>query len=365
MKLNCNRNELYKLVALAERNTGKNQTLIALSSILLRASKNRLFIISTNLEVGFEGNIAALIDEEGEILSPSKTLLSILYSIPDEEINMQSVGGNLKIISKTSSTNLKCLPSDEFPVIPKIKKENHFLVSASPLIEALKNTISASATTYTKPELASVYMFSQGRSPLTFVATDSFRLAEQKLDANCPPFSLLLPQKTCQEIIKIFEDTNDDLEIIFNKNQILFQGKNISLLSRLTEGKFPEYHTIVPKSFDTQVFAEKNKILSAVRAAGIFASRLSEVTIAADGDKNVLSVRSASSETGEYESNYPAKISGPSVEANFNYHYLLEALQTIPSQKAFLGFNGPQKAVLIRGADDARYLHLVMPMRGN
>ena len=164
MKLNCNKNELYKLVALAERNTGKNQTLIALSSILLRASKNRLFVISTNLEVGFEGNIAASIEEEGEILSPSKTLLSILYSISDEEINAQSAGGNLKIISKTSSTNLKCLPADEFPVIPKIKKENHFLVSANSLIEALKNTISASATTYTKPELASVYIFSQGRS---------------------------------------------------------------------------------------------------------------------------------------------------------------------------------------------------------
>ena len=124
MKLNCNKNELYKLVALADRNTGKNQTLVALSSILLRASKNRLFVISTNLEVGFEGNIAASIEEEGEILSPSKTLLSILYSISDEEINAQSAGGNLKIISKTSSTNLKCLPADEFPVIPKIKKEN-------------------------------------------------------------------------------------------------------------------------------------------------------------------------------------------------------------------------------------------------
>jgi len=105
-------------------------------------------VISTNLEVGFEGNIAASIEEEGEILSPSKTLLSILYSISDEEINAQGAGGNLKIISKTSSTNLKCLPADEFPVIPKIKKENHFLVSANSLIEALKNTISASATTY-------------------------------------------------------------------------------------------------------------------------------------------------------------------------------------------------------------------------
>ena len=102
-----------------------------------------------------------------------------------------------------------------------------------------------------------------------------------------------------------------------------------------------------------------------MRAAGIFSSKLSEVTIAVDGDKGILGIKSSNAETGEYESNYQTKISGASVEANFNYHYLLEALQTISNQKVFMGFNGPQKAVLIRGADDAGYLHLVMPMRGN
>lgn len=364
MKLNCNKNDLYKLVGLAERSTSKNPTLISLASILLHSNKNRLSIISTNLEVGFEGSLPASIEEEGEILAPAKTLLSILYSIPDEEINIQSVGGNMKIVSKTSSTNLKCLPVDEFPTIPKVKKENHFLISKDSLITALKNTISATALTYTKPELASIYMFSQGRSPLTFVATDSFRLAEQKTDVSYPSLSLLLPQKSGQEIIKIFEDSNEDIEIIFNKNQILFQNRNIFFLSRLTEGKFPEYQTIIPKSFDTQTTIDKNQILNAVRAAGIFSSRLSEVTISAAADRGILEIKSSNAETGEYQASYPAKISGASVEANFNYHYLLEALQAISGQKVLLGFNGPQKAVLIRGADDTKYLHLVMPMRG-
>ena len=365
MKLNCNKNELYKLVSLAESSTNKNLTLIALSSILLRTGKNQLFIISTNLEVAFEGSLAASVDEDGEILSPGKTLLSVLYAMPDEEVYLNSAGGNLKIVSKTSSVNLKCLNMEEFPTIPKIKKENHFQISYSSLIEALKNTIIATATNYTKPELASVYMFSQGKLPLTLVATDSFRLAEQKTNITHPSLALLLPQKTCQEVISIFEDSGDDIDITFNKNQILFQNKKISFLSRLTEGKFPEYQTIIPKSFDTQVFTDKNQILNAVRAAGIFSSKLSEVTIAVDGDKGILGIKSSNAETGEYESNYQTKISGASVEANFNYHYLLEALQTISNQKVFMGFNGPQKAVLIRGADDAGYLHLVMPMRGN
>src|SRR3989338_2018299 len=324
MRLNCNKNELYKLVSLAERSTSKNPTLLTLSSVLLRATKNRLAAISTNLAVGFEGSLSAHIEEDGEVLPPAKTILPILYSIPDGEVTLESKDNNLKITSKTSTSNIKCLAIEEFPTIPKIKKETYFSIPWEVLAKALKNTIPATATTYTKPELASIYVFSQGKSPLTFVATDSFRLAEQKTEVSYPSLSLLLPQKSGQELIKIFEDSPEEIKVVFNKNQIL----------------------------------------GAVRAAGIFSSRLSEVTLAADEGKGILEVKSASSETGEYHASHPAKISGAPVEANFNYHYLLEAIQSVPSSKVFLGFNGPQKAVLVKGADNSDYVHLVMPMRG-
>lgn len=365
MKLNCNKNELYKLINLAERSTSKNPTLLTLSSILLRANKNRLSVISTNLEVGFEGSLSAKVEEDGEALSPAKTLLSILYSIQDEDVLLESSGTNLKIISKTSTTNLKCLPIDDFPSLPKIKKENFFAIDQGTLISALKNTIPATSSSYTKPELASVHIFSQGKLPLTFVATDSFRLAEQKTQINYPSLSLLLPQKSAQEIVRIFEDSQGgEVEVIFNKNQILFQSRNISFLSRLTEGNFPDYQSIIPKSFETQVNIDKNQLVSAVRAAGIFSSRLSEVTLQVDPNNGVIKIKSSSADTGEYSASHPAKISGEPVESNFNYHYLLEALQSIQSAKIFLGFNGSQKAVLVKGFDNIDYLHLVMPMRG-
>ena len=364
MKLNCNKNDLYKLISLAERSTSKNPTLPILSSILFRASKNKLSIISTNLEVGFEGNLSARVEEEGDVLPPSKTILSILYSIPDEDISLETSDNNLKIKSKTSTLNIKCFPLEEFPVVPKVKKENYFTIPGEILTGAIKNTISATATTYIKPELASIYIFSQGKPPMTFVATDSFRLAEQKVDVNCPSLSLLLPQKSGVELIRIFEDFGDDVDIIFNKNQILFQSRNISFLSRLTEGKFPDYQAIMPKSFETQVVIDKNQLLGTIRTAGIFSSRLSEVTLCVKPQAGTLEVKSSSSETGEYQSTYPAKVSGSAVEVNFNHRYLEEAIQSVSGSKILLGFCGPQKAVLVKGTDDNSYIHLVMPMRG-
>ena len=364
MKLNCSKLELYKLVSLAERNTSKNPTLLTLSSILLRTGKNRLIVMGTNLEVGFEGSLAAKIEREGEVLPPAKTILSILYSISDPDITLESQNNNLKITSKTSTSSIKCLPIDEFPVIPKVKKENYFTIPWEVLTTALKNTIPATATTYTKPELSSVYIFSQGKSPLTFVATDSFRLAEQKTEVSYPSLSILLPQKSGQEVIRIFEDSPEEIEVVFNRNQIIFQNRTISFLSRLTEGKFPEYQGIIPKSFETQAVIDKNQLINAVRAAGIFSSRLSEVTLAVETSKGTIDIKSASSETGEYRASHLVKTSGPSIEANFNYHYLLEAIESVPNAKIFLGFNGPQKAVLVKGLDNNNYIHLVMPMRG-
>ena len=364
MKLICNKNEFYKLLTLAERNTSKNPTLPTLSAVLLKTLKNRLTIISTNLEVGFEGAIPSKIEEEGEVAPPIKTLISIVFSIPEEEIKLESKNQNLKIISKTSTTNLKCFPIEDFPLLPKIKKENYLNIPQETLTQALRNTLPASATTYTKPELASVYIFSQNKIPLTFVATDSFRLAEQKTQITPPTLSLLLPQKSGQEVVRIFEETPGEVEIIFNKNQIVFQNKNLSFISRLTEGKFPEYQNIIPQSFLTQVVADKNNLINSIRAAGIFSSRLSEVLISVNSAGGILEVKSSNSDTGEYLSSTPAKISGQSLEINFNYHYFLEALQAISSQKVFMGFSGPQKAVLIRGFEESSYLHLVMPLKG-
>ncbi|MBI2024390.1 DNA polymerase III subunit beta [Candidatus Giovannonibacteria bacterium] len=364
MKLNCNKNELYRLISLAERSTSKNPTLPTLSSVLLKTGKNQLSVISTNLEVGFEGNLSAKVEKEGEALPPIKTLISILYSIPDEEITLENQNNNLKITSKTSTSKIKCLSVEEFPVIPKIKKEKFFSIHQDDLTQALKNTIPAASLTHTKPELASIYIYSQGKFPITFVATDSFRLSEHKTSLNFPSLSILLPQKSAQEITRIFEDSAGDIDVIFNNNQIVFQNRNISFLSRLTEGSFPEYQTIIPKSFETQVVVEKNSILGSTRAAGVFSSKLSEITLSVKAEEGNLIVKSSSPDTGEYEAISTAKISGQDVEANFNYHYLLEALQLISGPKVFLGFNGAQKAVLVKGMDESGYIHLVMPMRG-
>lgn len=366
MKLTIDKNDFQKIVNLAERNSGKNTTLPILSSLLLKTSKNKATIISTNLETGFEASLPARVEKDGVVAIPAKPLLNLLSSTSDGELKIESSGSNLKLFLKNSSTNLKCFPYDDFPQLPKIDGEVSFKINSDELCASLHQIISASSSSQLKPELASVFIFSKNRTPLTFVATDSFRLSEcRTLISTSNQVSILVPQKSAQEVIKIFEDENGEVEISFNKNQAIFRSKNIFFLTRLNDGNFPDYQVVVPKSFATQVVLDKSSFLGAVRAASVFSGRLSDVVLKVAVEDGVLEINSSESETGEHHSIAPAKISGEDVEINFNYHYLLDTLQAIPESKLFIGFNGQSKAALLRGFDSGSCFHLVMPMRAS
>ncbi|MBI2609772.1 DNA polymerase III subunit beta [Candidatus Giovannonibacteria bacterium] len=364
MKIICAKNEFQKAVNLAERSSSKNTTLPILAALLISTSKNKMHISSTNLEVGFEAQINAKIESDGEAALSAKTLSSLLGSLADGNINLEKNSANLKVSSKGSATVINCFPHEEFPVIPKIKKENHFEIPADILVKGIDRVISFTSNSNTKPELASVFFHAQSKIPLTLVTTDSFRLAEQKTSFNITPISLLLPQRNAQEVARIFENVAGNIDVIFNQNQISFSGGGFYFISNLTEGKFPDYQSIIPKAFSTQIVMDKNQLTSALRAAGVFSSRLSEVSISASVKGQTVEVKSSSSETGEHISVTNAKISGEDVETVFNYRYLLEALSSIGRDKVFLGMNGRDKALFLRGHEENSYLHLIMPMRG-
>ena len=364
MKLTCDKNEFQELIILAERNSSKNPSLPILSAILLKAEKNKLTIISTNLEVGFEAYLPVKITKDGEAAVSGRVLLSLLSSMPEEPILLEKLENTLKISSKNSSTTIKCLPHEEFPILPKISDGDYFSIKSTILAKSLASTVIAAAITNTKPELASILISAQQKTPVIFAATDSFRLAEQRTNIQTKPFNLLLPQKTAVEVMRIFQDLEEDVAMRFNKNQISFSSKYLCLISRLIDGKFPDYQGIIPKQFSTQAVLDKNSILGSLKAASVFSSKLSDVGIKAEPKDNIIEIKASSSETGEHKSQISAKISGDAIQATFNFRYLIDAVSHLRDDKIFLGFNGPDKAILVRPEKDTAHLHLIMPMRG-
>lgn len=281
----------------------------------------------------------------------------------DENITFELQNNNLLISTANSSTLIKGQPTEDFPILPKIKNENPVLIPVNDFIEGLKSVWYSCSVSNIKPEISSVFLHSDKNSPLTFTATDSFRLAEKKMDYSFAGFgSFLLPLRSVAEILRIFDSREGKIKLTFDKNQVCVELENIKFISRLTEGVFPDYQQIIPKKFTTEAVIEKSVFINALKTAGIFSGKLNELNIEVGADEKHIIFRAASADVGEHTNKIPAKVNGEELKMTFNNKYIFDCLTSISSSKIILRFVGEGKPLLLTGTDDVSFQYLVMPM---
>jgi DNA polymerase-3 subunit beta len=176
-------------------------------------------------------------------------LNNFLSTLKNKNVTLESEEGNLKITTETNKTVIKSLNHEDFPTIPVLKGEKTLNLSARDFIKGIKSVWYSSATSSMKPELSSIYIYSEDDTSI-FVATDSFRLAEKKVKMkNAKDIgSLLIPVKNVPDILRVLEACEGEVEVSFTKNQISFRYNGVYLTSRVVDGVFPDYRQIIPKS---------------------------------------------------------------------------------------------------------------------
>ena len=363
MKFTCVTEYLKKALASAERFTGKNITLPILGNVLLEADGNTLYITATNLESAIRVAVHGSSAHSGKACVPVKVLSSFIQSVGDEKIQIEEKQGNVIVKTDTRDTRINGVAADDFPLIPKIKKTNSISVPVAALCDGLSRVLPAVSLSEFKPELNGVFVHATPSS-LRLAATDTFRLAEKTISfeskKDTDTFSFIMPHKISQELTRVLVGS-DEVAVSIGENQILLETDGIMIVSRLTEGNFPEYSAIIPKNFETSCFVAKEAFVSAVRASSIFASKLQEVTT---GVKNRnLEIKSLNQDVGEYKNTIPCAPSGKDLIIGFNYRYLLDGLQSTHEDEIFFGLNGEQSPSLIKNKSDGSFLYVVMPIR--
>jgi DNA polymerase-3 subunit beta len=366
MKFNCLRHHLKDTLSLIEKISSKNITLPILNGVLISAKKESLKFTATNLEIGVEIKIPARIIKEGEITVPARILHNFLFNLAgDENLTLESSQNNLLISIKNSSTLIKGYSTEDFPVLPFIRdKEKSFILPVSDFILGLKCVHYAAALSDMKPEIASIFVVSDKSTPFTFAATDSFRLAVKIFPFNLSDFPpILIPSKNVLEIMRILENEDGNLKIIPAKNQIFLISDRLKIISRLTEGVFPNYREIIPKSFSIEAVVDKSSFSSSLKTANVFSGKLNEIKIEVIPGEKSIKLHASNADLGEHSTSINADIRGEEIKMTFNYKYLSESLQFVDSDKVILKFNDENKPVLITGAKDNSFIYLVMPMR--
>ena len=364
MKIECVKEKLHIAVSRAEKIVGKNINLPTLSCLLFETKGNNLIIRATNLDLGLEVSIPVKVEEGGKIAVPASVISSFLNNLTDDKnIILETAENMLKISTSTSVANIKTQSPEDFPTIPMVDNEKSCKINSKDLINGIKSVIYSSSTSSVKPELSSVYIYTQDDS-LIFVATDSFRLAEKtiKTRKSIDLDHVLIPFKNAADILKIIDNVDSEIEINSTKNQISFVFNGMYLVSRVIDGVFPDYKQILPKEEKTKVVLLKQDLINSLKISNIFSDNFNQMNICVKNGDKTIKIKTKNSNIGENTNEIDANIEGEDVVVNFNYKYIVDCLNSITSDSISLLFNGINKPLVVKGVSDKTFTYLVMPM---
>lgn len=367
MKFFCAQADLEEALNIVNKAITPNTTMPVLNNILLKAEGAKLLFSATNMEISIQHSIPADIRSEGAITIPAKLITSYVSLLKDEKIEATLGDGNtLTLSSTTSQTKMKGISAEEFPVIPKVPKENTVKVSVKELNSAITQTVFAASTNTSRPILAGV-LFELDRDTLKIVATDSYRLAERRItlkDKTSISLQSVIPARTIIELGKILSKAQDtDLEINLTKNQVLFTIGNIELMSRLIEGKFPDYDKIIPKSSKTKITVSTDELSLVVRRVSLFArENNNNIKVAATNDGKLI-VSTDETKIGEEKAEVNVKVEGENNKIALNAQYLLDVLTFVQSGSVLLEIDDKLSPAVIHPAENKDYVYIIMPLK--
>lgn len=364
MKIECTRDRIADAIAKAEKITGKNLTLPVLACILFEAKGRELIVRATNLDLGIEISIPVKVMKEGKVAVPGAVINNFISHIIDgKNVVLEVVEGNLRVVTGSNTTIVKSVNFEDFPTIPILEGDKKITLPAKDLTKGIKAVWYSSAISSMKPELSSVYIFSDD-SGLVFAATDSFRLAEKRVKTkHGKDFgSILIPVKNIPEILRTLESVNGDITVTLSKHQISFNYDGVYLTSRVVDGVFPDYKQIIPKEHKTSIVILKQDLVNALKVATIFSDKFNKISVKAHPTEKRFELATKNADIGENINVLEAVLEGEDIDMSFNYRYITDCFQSAESDSVIFEFNGSNKALIIRGVNDSSFMYLVMPM---
>jgi len=370
MQFSIKRDDLLKSLNFVQGVVEKKNTLPILSNVLLEAKNNKLTIVATDLDIVFYDEVSDI-----KILTDGSTTISasVLYDIlrkisSNSSINFELINDN-KINLKTDSAdfNLLCLPTENFPSFSDDFNENEIILEKSKLLSLLNKTKIAISNDDTRHYLNGIFLHTtetNGRIFLTGVATDSHRLSFSSIEVeNLKNFSsLILPRKTIFQLCSLLQELDDKVIININETKIQFKIGKIRLISKVIDGKFPDYKKVIPSDNEKSLLVSKKDFIESIeRVTSVSIDRKEGVKLEISKDSIKLSVNSTNS--GEGNEVIKASYESEDLIISFNSKYLLDIASEVEDKNLKIRLKDSVSPVLIEDVSDKNGFYVVMPMK--
>ncbi len=370
MKFNVNQQDLQQALNYCQGVIEKRNTLPILSNVLLDAGNSKLTITATDLDLIFIhqiNNIEVIV--EGKTTTISSTMYDIVRKFSSgKKINLTlSQSNKLQLESEKSIFNLNCLSPSEFPLTDENFNDNEFEINSKKFLKLLNKCKFSISNDETRHYLSGIYLHQtevEDKNYLTAVATDSHRMSVSKirLDKKINFDPIILPRKTIFQLVSLLDNYDGNVKISNLKTKIKFELRNSILISKLIDGKFPNYIQVIPKNNQKKLEIDLQLFLNSVdRVASVSLDKKDGVKFNLTKDALNLSVNNTNSGDGNETLNVKFE---HDLEISFNSRYLIDVASQLDGEKIEIFFNDMGSPALIKDPSDFDSIYVVMPMKG-
>ena len=370
MKFNINQQDLQQALNYCQGVIEKRSTLPILSNILLDANNSNLTITATDLDLIFIHQIKNV-----EILEPGRTTTtsSIMYDIirkftSGKKINLSLKDeSKLQVESEKSLFNLNCINASEFPLTDENFNQNEFLIKSKQLLKLLNKCKFSVSNDETRHYLSGIYLHQtevEDKIYLTAAATDSHRMSISKvrLENKIEFEPIILPKKTIFQLCSLLDNYDGEVKVSNAKSKIKFELDNSILISKLIDGKFPNYIQVIPKNNQKKLELDLKLFLDSVdRVASVSLDKKDGVKF--NMSKDILNLSVNNTNSGDGKESLSVSFDHD-LEISFNSRYLMDVASQLDGEKIEIYFNDTGSPALIKDPGDFDSIYVVMPMKG-
>lgn len=342
-----------------------------LNCIKLNLTDEGLYLMSTDNEI----SIKTFIDKEkiekietlGSIVVSGRYFFEIIRKLPNEIVKIEEViDSKIFINTANSSFNLNCNSINEFPDLELEFSKTPLIINQRLFKTLINQTCFATSTQESRPVLTGI-SFNVENNLLNCTATDSYRLSSKKIELNDSykeKVNIIIPTKNINELMKLFNNDDENMEIHIFNNKIIFKFETIVFMSRLISGTYPDTSKLIPKDFSLIIKVNLDQFYGAIDRASLLTNEADKNTIKFETNGNIAVISSNIPEIGNVEEKVAIeKNNDDNIKIAFSSKFMLDALKVLDSDTIELCLNGELKPIILKNEENDKLIELILPIR--
>ena len=344
----------------------RRHTLPILANVLIRKTGPQVQLTTSDLEIQIR-TTAELGGDDGSygITVGARKLIDILRTLPsDQTVSLEAAGGKLVLKGGKSRFTLQSLPAEDFPLVQESASFGPTFSVPQKTLKGLMNQVAFAMAVHDIRYYLNGILFVAEGTQLSLVATDGHRLAfaSATLDVEVPKQEVILPRKTVLELQRLLSDKDGDIAMQFANNQAKFSFESMEFVTKLVEGKFPDYNRVIPKNHKNSVTLGRAPLLQTLQRTAIMTSdKFKGVRLTLE--PGLLRVASNNAEQEEAVDELDIDYGGDAIEIGFNVTYLIDALANMGQDMVKIELSDGNSSALVTNPENEHFKYVVMPMR--